>query len=58
VATARYGNPWIQSYGVSGPYYVAQTYWYYCPTYQSYYPQVTSCPVPWVTVGPGGAVIQ
>ena len=25
-------------------------YWYYCPSYRAYYPNVHSCPVPWVPV--------
>ena len=31
----------------------APAYWYYCPTYGAYYPNVDSCPVPWVTVPAG-----
>jgi len=27
-------------------------YWYYCPSAQGYYPQVQSCPEPWVKVPP------
>lgn len=27
--------------------------WYYCPDYQDYYPNVPSCPSPWVQVVPG-----
>ena len=27
-------------------------YWYYCPGAQGYYPQVQSCPEPWVKVPP------
>ena len=26
------------------------TYWYYCPSYGAYYPNVPSCPEPWVPV--------
>jgi len=26
------------------------SYWYYCPSYGQYYPNVSSCPEPWVTV--------
>src|SRR5262245_2739238 len=25
-------------------------YWYYCPSYGAYYPNVGSCPEPWVTM--------
>jgi len=28
------------------------TYWYYCPSAPGYYPQVQSCPEPWVRVPP------
>ena len=28
----------------------APTYWYYCPSYGAYYPNVQSCPEPWVPV--------
>jgi len=28
----------------------APSYWYYCPSYGQYYPNVSSCPEPWVTV--------
>ncbi len=27
-------------------------YWYYCPDAQEYYPQVQTCPEPWVKVPP------
>ena len=27
-------------------------YWYYCPSGQGYYPQVQTCPEPWVKVPP------
>jgi len=30
--------------------YAAPDYWYYCPSYGAYYPNVPSCPVPWVPV--------
>ena len=30
--------------------YAAPDYWYYCPSYGVYYPNVPSCPVPWVPV--------
>jgi hypothetical protein len=32
----------------------AQTYWYYCPSLRAYYPYVSSCPEPWVSVPSGG----
>ena len=38
------------------PYYepydygAASGYWYYCPDYNAYYPDVTSCPQAWVPV--------
>ena len=28
----------------------APTYWYYCPSYGAYYPNVQSCPEAWVPV--------
>jgi hypothetical protein len=27
-----------------------RSYWYFCQTFNAYYPQVSSCPEPWVTV--------
>jgi hypothetical protein len=37
-------------YGASPPSdgYAAPEYWYYCPSYGDYYPNVQSCPDPWV----------
>lgn len=29
-----------------------QAYWYYCPQYRAYYPQVQNCPGPWQRVAP------
>jgi hypothetical protein len=29
-------------------------YAYYCPTYGGYYPDLATCPVPWVAVPTGG----
>ena len=29
-------------------------YWYYCPSAGAYYPNVSSCPEPWVPVPPSG----
>jgi len=42
------------SYTQSAPAYVEQgEVYYYCPDYQDYYPNVPTCPSPWVTVYPG-----
>ncbi len=30
----------------------SQAWWYYCPQYRAYYPQVQSCPGPWQRVAP------
>ena len=30
--------------------YSAPAYWYYCPSYDGYYPDVASCPEPWVPI--------
>jgi len=30
--------------------YQVPAYWYYCPSYGTYYPNVTSCPEPWVPI--------
>jgi len=35
---------------VYSPDEVARSYWYYCPSYDAYYPSVTSCPEPWETL--------
>ena len=32
------------------PYYAAPSYWYYCPSYGTYYPYTESCPEAWVPV--------
>jgi hypothetical protein len=32
------------------PAYEAPAYWYYCPSYGAYYPNVVSCPEAWVPV--------
>ena len=32
------------------PYESAPAYWYYCPSYGAYYPNVTVCPEAWVPV--------
>lgn len=33
--------------------YPAYSYWYYCREANGYYPQVGSCPSPWVQIAPG-----
>jgi hypothetical protein len=35
------------------PYAVPPSYWYYCSSSGAYYPSVSSCPEPWVTVPAG-----
>ena len=38
---------------VPSPVYVTApppAYWYYCPSYSAYYPNVPTCPQPWVPV--------
>jgi hypothetical protein len=32
------------------PYYEAPSYWYFCPSYNAYYPSVPNCPEAWVPV--------
>lgn len=46
--------PWYW-WGYPGPVYTAPppSYWYYCPAYGAYYPDVESCPEPWVVVPAG-----
>jgi len=49
----RFGfAPLVPYYGYNPyyGYYQAPAYWYYCPSYGAYYPNVASCPEPWVTV--------
>ena len=59
----RYGWWWVVGpswYPYSGPVYPYPAYgawgappvqdWYYCPTYQAYYPDVTQCPEGWMLV--------
>ena len=42
---------WGGAYSASAYAYAPQpTYWYFCPSYGAYYPNVPSCPVPWVPV--------
>ena len=52
-----YGGVWPWYWwGYSVPVYPAPpppAYWYYCPTYGAYYPDVSSCPEPWVAVPAG-----
>ena len=39
------------AYSASAYAYAPQpTYWYFCPSYGAYYPNVASCPVEWVPV--------
>jgi hypothetical protein len=42
-------NQYIYRY-YSVPTYPTPTYWYYCPSYATYYPYVASCPEAWVPV--------
>jgi hypothetical protein len=47
--------PWY-GWGYPGPVYTAPpppSYWYYCPAYGAYYPDVPSCPEPWIPVPAG-----
>ena len=51
------GWPWYW-WGYPGTVYTApppppQSYWYYCPSYGAYYPDVLSCPESWVLVPAG-----
>lgn len=48
----RYAYPYYTYPYYSYPYYSypAPAYWYYCPAYEDYYPNVNSCPVAWVPV--------
>jgi len=42
---------------VEPPQYIQQEpspYWYYCPSAGAYYPNVSTCPEPWVLVAPRG----
>ena len=48
----RYEERGQGSYGVRREGRPQPTYWYYCPSYRAYYPNVQNCPVPWVTVTP------
>lgn len=42
-----YGGYPAPAYGYTLP---PPTYWYFCPSYGAYYPNVPSCPEPWVPV--------
>ena len=44
---AYYDYPSDPGYTYEAP---AVNYWYYCPSYGAYYPNVQSCPEPWVAV--------
>jgi hypothetical protein len=47
----RFGfGPVFPYYGYYPPTYGDQAYWYYCPSYGAYYPNVASCPEAWVPV--------
>ena len=51
----RFGvSPVFPYYGYAPYYgyypYDARAYWYYCPSYGAYYPNVSSCPEEWVPV--------
>src|SRR5439155_25288824 len=52
----RHGH-FVSGFGPVYPYYGyypyeydAPAYWYYCPSYGAYYPNVASCPETWVPV--------
>ena len=47
-----YGLAYGPGYGYSQPVYSAPppAYWYYCPSFGAYYPDVPNCPEPWVPV--------
>lgn len=42
-----YGGYSAPAYAYTPP---PPTYWYFCPSYGAYYPNVPSCPEPWVPV--------
>ncbi len=46
----RFGFGFGPIYPYYAPYYSAPGYWYYCPSYNGYYPNVASCPEAWVPV--------
>jgi hypothetical protein len=43
-----FGGPVYPYYGYYG--YGTPAYWYYCPAYNAYYPNVASCPEAWIPV--------
>ena len=45
-AAYPYGGYASPAYAYAPP----PTYWYFCPSYGAYYPNVPSCPVAWVPV--------
>ena len=52
-----FGFGGVYPYDPYDPYYYppaygngAPAYWYYCPSYGAYYPNVVSCPEAWVPV--------
>ena len=45
-----YYYPPAYTYDPAPTYDQAPSYWYYCQSYGQYYPNVSSCPEPWVTV--------
>ena len=46
----RFGFAPVVPYFEPYDYGAASGYWYYCPDYNAYYPDVTSCPQAWVPV--------
>ena len=46
LATAPYYGGYDYGYDYA-PYAGTPTVWYWCDTYQGYYPSVPECPVPW-----------
>ena len=45
-----YPYPYSWTYRYPAPTYPVPTYWYYCPSYGTYYPYVSSCPESWLPV--------
>ncbi len=71
VAAPFYGYPYYPYYPYFPPAYPAPVYseppayieqssniHYYCPDYRDYYPNVASCPSPWMQVLPDGTVVS
>jgi hypothetical protein len=49
----RFGFGFGPIFPYYAPYYSAPSYpnyWYYCPSYNGYYPNITTCPEAWVAV--------